>query len=218
MFHIVSIPSGENIEACAKFLIGEYEVSVTSHPHTGLCVFKGDANITEELFGEKEVAYPSAEQVAKALQWCAEKVEQAKRDRAQKLSLFSDYHKDFCGWRPDTSRMTEDEILDAWDNIDKEFAALKATKEGREKLRVRGWSVLPELGDVLKLEHMYGYASELDAAAGRIRLVPRPDSDQPESAQMTVAEFVNGFDSIQHAQKMWARWEPVAGADAAPVS
>lgn len=148
MFSIVGVPSGKEIEACAKFVIGDYEVSITSHRHPGLCVYRNgkdrSLNLTERIFGEPET-YPDPDKVAKALIWCQEAArlaaEPSGRSREEKLRLLSDYHKDFYGWRPDTSRMTEDEILAAWDKITAEFEEKKKTPEGRQWLRDRHWCV-----------------------------------------------------------------------------
>ncbi len=65
----------------------------------------------------------------------------------RKASLFSDYHKDFFGVRPDVSGMSREDRAKAYDAITDEIKQFKRTAEGRAFLRSRGWIVDSPAGE-----------------------------------------------------------------------
>jgi hypothetical protein len=75
-----------------------------------------------------------------------EKAAAAREDRYNKIRLFSDYHKDYYGYRPKMSTWTDDEIVAAFDKITADFDEKRKTPEGRQWLRNRHWHV-PEPGE-----------------------------------------------------------------------
>ena len=57
-------------------------------------------------------------------------------------SIFSDYHKDVHGVRPRWVDHTDRVVLiDGLESLDRYMATMKATPEGRAKLRADGWWV-----------------------------------------------------------------------------
>ena len=63
-------------------------------------------------------------------------------DTEELASIFSDYHKDVHGVRPrwvdHTDRVA---VIDGLESLDCYMATMKATPEGRERLREEGWYV-----------------------------------------------------------------------------
>jgi hypothetical protein len=61
-------------------------------------------------------------------------------EKRELIEIFSDYHKAFYGYRP-TRGYSDEEALIGSLAISREFDAMKATPEGRERLRRDGWLV-----------------------------------------------------------------------------
>jgi hypothetical protein len=61
----------------------------------------------------------------------------------RKVRTYSDYHKDFYGYRP-TNKLLPLEMVTAFDAIVAEHERMLHTPEGRAKLRANGWWVPAE--------------------------------------------------------------------------
>jgi hypothetical protein len=63
-------------------------------------------------------------------------------ERSLKVRTYSDYHKDFYGFRPASlAGISEEEIVRQYDAISEEIQKLKTTREGRDALRANAWIV-----------------------------------------------------------------------------
>lgn len=87
----------------------------------------------------------------------------------QLQSYYSDFHKDFHGWRPRGATPAEwrsrDFLVDRINSIHSALDAMKLTFEGRERLRAEGWQIdepEPEIIDPLEYAAWSDY---LDAQA-----------------------------------------------------
>jgi hypothetical protein len=59
----------------------------------------------------------------------------------RKVQTYSDYHKDFYGYRPTGDSLSPLETVVAFDAIAAEHEAMMKTREGRVILRANGWEV-----------------------------------------------------------------------------
>lgn len=64
--------------------------------------------------------------------------------RGHRERLFSDYHKDLFGYRPDCRGMSPEECAAGYDRVAEAHAAMLRTPEGRAQLRADGWNVPEE--------------------------------------------------------------------------
>lgn len=58
---------------------------------------------------------------------------------AYKLEVYSDYHKDVFGFRPNC--ITDAQRIAAYDAASAYLTRLKSTRSGRAKLRASGWII-----------------------------------------------------------------------------
>ena len=83
-------------------------------------------------------------------------------------SYYSDFHKDFYGWRPrgaTPAQWSDREFLVAQINdIHDALDAMKKTKSGREQLRAAGW-VIEDEPDVIDPEEYANWSADADAQA-----------------------------------------------------
>jgi hypothetical protein len=83
-------------------------------------------------------------------------------------SYYSDFHKDFHGWRPrgaTPEQWTNREFLVAQINgIHDALDAMKTTPEGRAQLRRDGWVIDPE-PEVIDPEEYANWSADADAQA-----------------------------------------------------
>ncbi len=130
-----------------QWTIGDYEVSVTTILTRGsLCVYRGSENVTKQVFGEDfPEVLPTPDNVIVALQWCQDRLPEnqarleLESEISRKVSLFSDYHKDFYGYRPNTTGWSREKIVEAYDQLQTEREAMTKTLEGRSELRRNCW-------------------------------------------------------------------------------
>jgi predicted enzyme related to lactoylglutathione lyase len=63
-------------------------------------------------------------------------------ERAMKIALASDFHKEVFGFRPkERYQFTDDDWVAAYDAAKARFDGLMSTPEGRDALRADGWIV-----------------------------------------------------------------------------
>jgi hypothetical protein len=83
-------------------------------------------------------------------------------------SYYSDFHKDFHGWRPrgaTPAQWTDREFLVAQINIIHDaLDAMKTTESGRAELRAAGW-VIEDEPDVIDPEEYARWSADADAQA-----------------------------------------------------
>jgi hypothetical protein len=83
-------------------------------------------------------------------------------------SYYSDFHKDFYGWRPrgaTPEQWTNREYLvDQINGIHNALDAMKTTPEGRTQLRRDGW-VIEDEPEVIDPEEYANWAADADAQA-----------------------------------------------------
>ena len=84
---------------------------------------------------------------------------------------FSDFHKDFYGFRPRTLGSSEDWNNREWlesqiNRIHDTMDAMKKTYSGREELRIAGWIIdEAEFNDVIDPEEYARWSADADAQA-----------------------------------------------------
>jgi hypothetical protein len=63
----------------------------------------------------------------------------------EKFATYSDFHKDLYGFRPvGISHLCPEEIAAMYDRVSADFARMKSTPEGRDRLRATGWEIEDE--------------------------------------------------------------------------
>ena len=80
---------------------------------------------------------------------------------------YSDFHKDFHGWRPRgaTPKQWQDRgfLVEQINRIHDAMDAMKATPEGRNQLRAAGWVIEAYADEVINPAEYAEWSAELDA-------------------------------------------------------